>query len=167
MLVTLLLVAAAGGMIGGAVYYGVKTALDPCAKWNWGEALFWTGLGGVMGAAIGGLIYGGWWVGVQFGWWGATGGGALGGIVAKVVEVGKQEMERIVQSVDLGQATAVVKRMWSSASVTYGQVNQYIINYYAGGNRVATVHQVETLSGEVVHTDFKSVIIEGVEYIVR
>ncbi|HHN93732.1 MAG TPA: hypothetical protein ENK17_03110, partial [Anaerolineae bacterium] len=67
--IPLLLVGAAGGAIGGMGYYALRTALNPCAEWDWGEALFWTGAGTVIGAALGGGIYGGWWVGVQAGLW--------------------------------------------------------------------------------------------------
>jgi hypothetical protein len=41
-------------------------------QWDWGQALFWGGVGTVMGAGIGTGIYGGWWVGTQLGWWGPT-----------------------------------------------------------------------------------------------
>ena len=71
--IPLLLVAAAGGLLGGVGYYGIQSYLEanPCTgmEWNWGEALFWGGVGTGLGALIGTGIYGGWWVGVQFGWW--------------------------------------------------------------------------------------------------
>jgi hypothetical protein len=91
----------------------------------------------------------------------------MGGAVLKIIEVSKLEMARITQSVNLSQADAVVKRAWTSASATYGQVNQYIINYYINGEYVATIHKVETLAGEVIHTDFKEIVIEGTKYVVR
>jgi hypothetical protein len=71
-LLPLLLVGAVGGALGGMGYYALRVALNPCTAWNWGEALFWTGVGTVIGTALGGGIYGGWWVGVQLGWWGTT-----------------------------------------------------------------------------------------------
>jgi hypothetical protein len=70
----LLAVGLAGGVLGGAGYYGIKTALNPCAEWNWGEAALWSGAGAVIGATTGTAIYGGWWVGAQVGWWGSTAG---------------------------------------------------------------------------------------------
>jgi hypothetical protein len=77
----LLAVAAAGGLLGGLGYYGIQAYMqaDPCTgmQWDWGEALFWGGVGTVMGAGIGVGIYGGWWVGVQLGWWGTTPGGGF------------------------------------------------------------------------------------------
>jgi len=61
----LLAVAAAGGLLGGLGYYGIQAYMqaDPCTgmQWDWGEALFWGGVGTVMGADIGVGIYGGWW----------------------------------------------------------------------------------------------------------
>ena len=75
--IPLLLVAAAGGALGGVGYYAIQTALNPCVEWNWGEALFWTGAGTVIGAALGGGIYGGWWIGVQAAWWGPAAGGGV------------------------------------------------------------------------------------------
>lgn len=39
---------AAGGLLGGLAYYGIQTAHNPCAEWNWGEALFWSGAGTVI-----------------------------------------------------------------------------------------------------------------------
>ena len=75
-LIPLLLVGAAGGFLGGLGYYALQQYMqaDPCTgmQWDWNEALFWGGVGTVMGAAIGGGIYGGWWIGVQLGWWGST-----------------------------------------------------------------------------------------------
>ena len=75
-LIPLLLVGAAGGFLGGLGYYALQQYMqaDPCTgmQWDWGQALFWGGVGTVMGAGIGGGIYGGWWVGVQLGWWGPT-----------------------------------------------------------------------------------------------
>jgi RHS repeat-associated protein len=69
----LLVVAILGGMIGGASYYTLETILnaDPClgVQWHWQEALFWTGVGGALGALLGVGIYGGWWIGAQAGWW--------------------------------------------------------------------------------------------------
>jgi hypothetical protein len=63
-------------------YYAIQayTQADPCTgmQWDWGEALFWSGVGTGLGAALGVGIYGGWWVGIQAGWWGpatVTGGG--------------------------------------------------------------------------------------------
>lgn len=167
--IPLLLVGLAGGILGGIGYYALETYVfnaNPCVKWDWEEALFWGGIGGVMGAAIGGGIYGGWWIGVQLGWWG-PGAVTLGGVVTQVIEVTRGEMAQIAQRVNLSQATSIVQRAWTSASATYGQVNQYIINYYVSGRYVATIHQVETLEGEVVHTDFKAVVIEGIKYLVR
>jgi len=72
-LLPLLLVAAAGGALGGLGYYGLQVHLQagPCGpQWDWGEALFWGGVGTGLGALLGTGIYGGWWVGVQAGWWG-------------------------------------------------------------------------------------------------
>jgi len=91
-LIPLLLVGTAGGALGGMGYYALRTALNPCAEWNWREALFWTGAGTVIGAALGGGIYGGWWVGVQLGWWGPTaaGGGLAAQQVAQRVNVWSQ-----------------------------------------------------------------------------
>ncbi|HDD24953.1 MAG TPA: RHS repeat-associated core domain-containing protein, partial [Chloroflexi bacterium] len=75
--IPLLLVAAAGGFLGGVSYYGIQAYLeaDPCTEmdWRWQEALFWGGGGTGMGAVIGTGIYGGWWVGTQLGWWGVGG----------------------------------------------------------------------------------------------
>ncbi|MBC7252267.1 MAG: hypothetical protein H5T62_18565, partial [Anaerolineae bacterium] len=75
--IPLLLVAAAGGFLGGVSYYTLEAYLqaDPCTgmQWKWQEALFWGGVGTGIGAVIGTGIYGGWWVGVQLGWWGTTG----------------------------------------------------------------------------------------------
>jgi len=82
-LLPLLFVGAVGGALGGMGYYALHTALNPCAEWNWREALFWTGAGTVIGTALGGGIYGGWWVGVQLGWWGPTAAG--GGLAAQQV----------------------------------------------------------------------------------
>ena len=78
--IPLLLVAAAGGLLGGMSYYTLQAYLqaDPCTgmQWNWQQALFWGGIGTGMGAVIGTGIYGGWWVGVQLGWWGGISTGS-------------------------------------------------------------------------------------------
>ena len=85
--IPLLLVAAAGGFLGGVSYYTLEAYLqaDPCTgmQWKWQEALFWGGVGTGIGAVIGTGIYGGWWVGVQLGWWGPTAAG--GGLAAQQV----------------------------------------------------------------------------------
>lgn len=39
-LLPLLLVGAVGGALGGMGYYALRTALNPCAEWDWGEVLF-------------------------------------------------------------------------------------------------------------------------------
>jgi RHS repeat-associated protein len=91
----LLAVAAAGGLIGGVGYYALQTNFshDPCARWEWKDAVFWGGVGTGIGALLGVGIYGGWWVGVQAGWWGAaaTGGTsaacAYGDCLSEVVAV--------------------------------------------------------------------------------
>jgi RHS repeat-associated protein len=74
----LIAVALAGGVIGGLGYYAIQTYLsgDPCARWNLTEAALWGGAGAVIGAVMGGGIYGGWWVGTQFGWWGGVSTGS-------------------------------------------------------------------------------------------
>jgi RHS repeat-associated protein len=61
----------AGGVFGGLGYYGLETWLsgDTCAKWDWGDARFWMGIGGVLGTAIG---LGGGWLGLKAGWWGSS-----------------------------------------------------------------------------------------------
>jgi RHS repeat-associated protein len=77
--IPVLIVAAAGGLLGGTIYYTAQSYLnrDPCAgmKWDWREAAFWGVAGTGLGAILGTGIYGGWWLGVQVGWWGpaATG----------------------------------------------------------------------------------------------
>jgi RHS repeat-associated protein len=83
--IPLLIVGLAGGALGGLGYYAIQSYMhaDPCTgqmNWDWNQAAFWSGAGAVLGAAIGAGIYGGWWVGIQFGWWGTTAGG---GIVAQ------------------------------------------------------------------------------------
>lgn len=67
-------VAAVGGLIGGVGYYGLQLYFnhDPCARWNWKDAVFWGGVGTGIGALLGIGTYGGWWVGAQLGWWGAA-----------------------------------------------------------------------------------------------
>ena len=71
--IPLLLVAAAGGFLGGVSYYTLEAYLNaaPCTgmQWKWQEALFWGGVGTGIGAVIGTGIYGGWWVGAQVGLW--------------------------------------------------------------------------------------------------
>jgi RHS repeat-associated protein len=93
----LLAVAAAGGLLGGLGYYGIQAYMqaDPCTgmQWDWGEALFWGGVGTVMGAGIGVGIYGGWWVGVQLGWWGTATGGAAG---YKAIEVASSKLDYLL-----------------------------------------------------------------------
>ena len=78
--IPLLLVAAAGGTLGGVGYYAIQTALNPCVEWNWGQAALWGGVGTGLGALLGTGIYGGWWVWTTFGPVGtaavSTGGGA-------------------------------------------------------------------------------------------
>jgi hypothetical protein len=76
--IPLLIVGLAGGALGGLGYYAIQSYMhaDPCTgqmNWDLNQAAFWSGAGAVLGAAIGAGIYGGWWVGVQFGWWGTTG----------------------------------------------------------------------------------------------
>lgn len=68
----LLAVAAVGGLVGGVGYYALQMYFnhDPCARWEWKDAVFWGGIGTGLGALLGVGIYGGWWVGVQAGWWG-------------------------------------------------------------------------------------------------
>jgi RHS repeat-associated protein len=68
----LLAVAAVGGLVGGVGYYALQMHFnhDPCARWEWKDAVFWGGVGTGLGALLGVGIYGGWWVGVQAGWWG-------------------------------------------------------------------------------------------------
>jgi hypothetical protein len=73
----LLAVAAVGGLVGGVGYYALQTYFnhDPCARWDWKDAVFWGGVGTGLGALLGVGIYGGWWVGVQAGWWGTAAAG--------------------------------------------------------------------------------------------
>ena len=70
----------AGGALGGLGYYGLHGLLtDPCFEWNWKEAAFWAGAGALMGAALGPIALGGWWIGAQAGLWGMTANAACGG----------------------------------------------------------------------------------------
>jgi hypothetical protein len=73
----LLAVAAVGGLVGGVGYYALQMYFnhDPCARWDWKDAVFWGGVGTGIGTLLGVGIYGGWWVGVQAGWWGTAAGG--------------------------------------------------------------------------------------------
>jgi hypothetical protein len=73
----LLAVAAVGGLLGGVGYYALQMYFnhDPCARWEWKDAVFWGGVGTGLGALLGVGIYGGWWVGAQLGWWGTAAGG--------------------------------------------------------------------------------------------
>jgi len=166
--IPLLLVAAAGGLLGGLSYYALKSIFhdDPCWQWNWTEALLWGGVGTGLGIIIGMATYGVWVIGVNLGVWG-TSTVTLGGPIIKVVEIGKEEMARLARGVDLSGAVELVKREYIRASVTYGQVKQYIVNYYLAGEHVATIHKIETLEDIIVHTDFKSIVIEGIKYWVR
>jgi RHS repeat-associated protein len=68
----LLAVAAVGGLVGGVGYYALQMYFnhDPCARWEWKDAVFWGGVGTGLGALLGVGIFGGWWVGAQLGWWG-------------------------------------------------------------------------------------------------
>jgi len=72
--IPLIIAAVAGGVLGGVGYYGLEQHLseDVCAEWNWYEAALWGGAGAVLGAAVGSVFYGGWWAGVQLGWWGTA-----------------------------------------------------------------------------------------------
>jgi filamentous hemagglutinin len=76
-LLPLLAVAAVGGLVGGVGYYALQMYFnhDPCARWEWKEAVFWGGVGTGLGALLGVGIYGGWWVGAQLGWWGTVASG--------------------------------------------------------------------------------------------
>ncbi len=58
--IPLIVAAIAGGVLGGVGYYGLQYYLsdDPCAQWDWYQAVFWGGAGAVLGAAIGSVIYG-------------------------------------------------------------------------------------------------------------
>jgi hypothetical protein len=51
----LLAVAAAGGLLGGIGYYALQTNFnhDPCARWEWKDAVFWGGVGTGLGALFG------------------------------------------------------------------------------------------------------------------
>jgi RHS repeat-associated protein len=159
----------AGGILGGLGYYVLRqlAAADPCAgvDWDWGEAFFWAGAGGLLGiptgVAIGTLLeYLGLWVITRA-------GGLSAPLIQQVIDVSKSEMAQIAQTVNWPHAEYVVKQTWQSASVTYGAVNQFIIYVYSNSQHIATIHRVETLAGELTHMDFKSMVIEGIKYIVR
>jgi hypothetical protein len=80
----LLAVAAVGGLVGGVGYYALQTYFnhDPCARWEWKDAVFWGGIGTGLGALLGVGIYGGWWVGAQLGLWGAAATGGTSAVCA-------------------------------------------------------------------------------------
>ena len=69
--IPVLIVAAAGGFLGGMIYYTAQSYLnrDPCGRmnWNWGEAAFWGVTGTGLGAILGTGIYGGWWLWATYG----------------------------------------------------------------------------------------------------
>ena len=114
----LLAVAILGGLIGGAIYYTLRTITnaDPClgVQWHWQEALFWTGVGGGLGGLIGTGIYAGWWIGVQLGWWETVAGGATVAhqIVARggidPVRIGQEGVQHVLNL--LRQAGEVILR---------------------------------------------------------
>ncbi len=60
--------------MGGVGYYALQMYFnhDPCARWEWKDAVFWGGIGTGLGALLGVGIFGGLWVGAQLGWWGAA-----------------------------------------------------------------------------------------------
>jgi hypothetical protein len=54
-LLPLLAVAAVGGLVGGIGYYALQMYFnhDPCARWEWKDAVFWGGVGTGLGALLG------------------------------------------------------------------------------------------------------------------
>jgi RHS repeat-associated protein len=101
----LLFVAILGGLIGGAIYYTIRTITnaDPClgVQWNWQEALFWTGLGGGLGGLIGTGIYGGGWIWARLGAGGAGAGAtacAVNGECAEAIQTGTNAVYRYVEN---------------------------------------------------------------------
>ncbi len=83
-----LAVGAAGGLLAGLGYYAGKTYLsnDPCVRWDWGEALFWSGVGTGIGATVVTGGYGAWWIGAQLGLWGGISTGSY--TVYRLIENG-------------------------------------------------------------------------------
>jgi RHS repeat-associated protein len=71
---TLLLLGLAGGALGGIGYYSLQhlTDNDPCGQWEWGEALFWSGGGSVLGIGVASIGYLGYLAGSYLGWWEVT-----------------------------------------------------------------------------------------------
>jgi hypothetical protein len=70
-------------------------------QWDWGEAAFWGTTGGVIGAGIGLGVYGGWWVGTQFGWWGSAAGGIAAHHAAQTaIRLAQSEPIRIAHILD-------------------------------------------------------------------
>ncbi|MFB0535688.1 MAG: hypothetical protein ACETWR_11990, partial [Anaerolineae bacterium] len=120
----LLAVAAAGGLLGGLGYYGIQAYLqaDPCTgmQWDWNEALFWGGVGTVMGAAIGTGIYGGWWVGVQAGWWGAM---ASGGLAAQQVA---QRAGSVWQLPPLQRGIAIHRMLSQNLPMNFPTIDRFV-----------------------------------------
>jgi RHS repeat-associated protein len=103
--IPVLIVAAAGGFLGGMIYYTAQSYLnrDPCGRmnWNWGEAAFWGVTGTGLGALLGTGIYGGWWVGAQFGWWGVAGGGLAAQQAAQnAVQLAQNSPEKVIHIFD-------------------------------------------------------------------
>jgi hypothetical protein len=81
-------------------------------NWDWNQALFWGGVGGVIGAGVASIGYGGWWLWTQAGLWGATtattttGGGAAavqqiatrgGAAPVRIGQAGVQHVANLLQ----------------------------------------------------------------------
>jgi RHS repeat-associated protein len=176
----LLVVAAVGGLIGGVGYYGLQLYFnhDPCARWNWKDAVFWGGVGTGIGTLLG--------VGIAF-WMSAattaavTGGGAAttaattalnatGGDPSDELNALSESAQNIGSSVE--QIAQGTNQFWTSTTNFRGnlvyqrpdlidpdltqsgltnlqRMEQGLAPYGPDGNRISLHHMLQSMDGPI------------------
>jgi RHS repeat-associated protein len=184
----LLAAAAVGGLIGGVGYYGLQLYFnhDPCARWNWKDAVFWGGVGTGIGALLGVGTYGGWWVGAQLGWWGTAAGGTAAAqqIISKVQNIPASHI-RFTQN-NISPATRaglylddLAQEIENGFFRGYIRVVEFEGNLYSLDNRRLAAFKlldvdvpvlIEDLSNPAIQAEFArkfSTITEGLSILIR
>ncbi len=153
--VPLLFVAAVltGGLLGGLGYYGLQVFFsnDPCARWDWTQAALWGGAGIIIGAISGVVIYGGWQVGIQLGWWGGISTGSY--TVYKYVEAGVTKYVGQTNSFIIRAQTHLDTREWRIEPIKGLErlsqfdaraVEQVLIEHYGLDNLYNTINSISS-----------------------
>jgi RHS repeat-associated protein len=149
--IPLMLVAAAGGLLGGLSYYALQSILyeNECWQWDWTEALFWSGIGTGLGLLIGITVYGGWWIGAKIGWWGTavTGSnivyqGWING--QRYIGITKEWVARQSYWLRQGMTIEPIDKLRNLTRLEARAVEQYLIEYYGLENLANKINSIAT-----------------------